>query len=233
MKKFLILFAATLIGMSACDFTPEESFVIYNDTELCSVVNGKILTDNNLIYEVVENEANAKLEDYDRVVIVCDIVKLNQDGSYQIKLKSISKIQTKDFLESTSLSEGEALSMDPISLQSIWFSGGYLNIGFAFYAKTGSTNPHTIDLIVQRPSEAGEKLTFYLRHNAEGENVTENNFDDYNLVGSYISFRAEEFFPANSSTEIDVKWVWYRDNGTPDSADVIEFSETGTIERKN
>jgi hypothetical protein len=50
MKKFLILFAVALIGMSACDVNPKDEFIIYNDTELCSIVDGKIITDNGLTY---------------------------------------------------------------------------------------------------------------------------------------------------------------------------------------
>lgn len=233
MKKFITMIAAALIGMTACNFNPEDEFIIYNDTELCSIVGGKILTDNNLTYEVVENLTDANLEEYNRAIITCDILKLNEDGSYQIKLKSIIKIQTKDYIDAATLDEGSPLFGIPISLQSIWFSGGYLNVGFSFYYKEGSSTPHTIDLIAERPSEEGGKITLYLRHLAEGETVDNTDYNEYTLVASYISFKADDLFPANTTTEMEIKWNWFRDSDSPSDADVIEFGDTGDIERKN
>lgn len=233
MKKFLILFVAALIGMSACNVNSEDGFIIYNDTELCSVVDGKIVTDNGLTYEIIENLTDAKLEEYNRAIIVCDILKLNEDGSYQIKLKSITKIQIKDYIDAASLPDGIIPTGLPVSPQSIWFSGGYLNIGFSFYIKEGSSTAHSIDLIAKRPTQDGEALTLYLRHSAEGETGDNINYGEYTLVGSYISFKADDLFPINTTTDMEVKWNWFRDNGDPDSSDIVEFSEPGSIIRKN
>ena len=147
MKKFLILFAVALIGMSACNVDPKDEFIIYNDTELCSIVDGKIITDNGLTYEIVENNTEANLAEYNRAIIVCDILKLNEDGSYQINLKSITKIQIKDYTDASTLPEGVIPTGYPVSPQSIWFSGGYLNVGFSFYLKVNSSTVHNIDII--------------------------------------------------------------------------------------
>ncbi len=233
MKKFLILFAVALIGMSACNVDPKDEFIIYNDTELCSIVDGKIITDNGLTYEIVENNTEANLAEYNRAVIVCDILKLNEDGSYQINLKSITKIQIKDYTDASTLPEGVIPTGYPVSPQSIWFSGGYLNVGFSFYLKVNSSTVHNIDIIAKRPSEEGDVLTLYLRHSAEGEPEGKIDYDQYTLVGSYISFKADDLFPTNSTTDIEVKWNWFSNPDSPESSDIIEFSEPGSIVRKN
>lgn len=231
MKKILILIASALIGMTACNLNPDNGFIIYNDTELCTIENGKILTDNGLTYEIVENLTDANLEEYNRAIIVCDILKLAGDGVYEIKLKSIKKIQVKDCIDAGTLPEGEALTKLPVSPQSIWFSGGYLNIGFSFYIKEGSTANHTVDLIAKRPSGQDEVVNLYLRHSSDEEPVT--NYSEHTLVGSYISFKADEFFPMNTTTEMEVNWIWFREEGSTDASDIVEFSEPGSIERKN
>lgn len=172
MKRFLYLAFPILALLCSCEDAADSyryPSVITDYACLLTDATGqpeRLRLDNGNVYPITltdeYREAYDKLPTYkaDTTYRVISMYELGADSVAHI----YSMAQTISMVP-TPLREGETLYQDPVYLQSIWLSGGYMNIVIELKALDGR---HSIGF-VDTTSEGmqGKEITFY--HNAHDD----------------------------------------------------------------
>jgi len=142
----------------------------------------------------------SNLDNGQRVYVYFDIIEEKKEANeYQIEVKAIEKILTKDLFvmdEETVDSIGD----DKINITGLWFGDGYLNVRFQFAGTRNPSKLHMVNLVYNEIEGANESEAGYIslefRHNA---------YEDYEseILNGIVSFKGP-------FTEEDVKGLKIR-----------------------
>ena len=175
----------------------------YNNITMGNIDGETIISDQGNIFQIAESAFEVDLSKYERVLVVCDVLKETAEKTYDIRLTGIARVLEKNIKTMADSTPEEDLTVnDPVVLREIWYSGGYLNMTVETAHKRGSQTAHFINL-VQESSEEG-KYIFSLRHNAMGETPSETD-KDYSSATGYVSFPIAEMIKGDSA-KIVLKW---------------------------
>lgn len=164
MKKILSLtaFLAAVLLTGSCLKDPEMLFT--NDQTTGNIIEGRFLSDQGLWYDVVEQTCEGVLRDYERALIVCDILRntsTDKELSYEVRLKQIVPVGLPEVLAGV-----DENMQDPIVADLTWVSGQYLNMRLVYFTAVESTAQHQIKLaVVQKPSSV-QPLVVRVCHDA-------------------------------------------------------------------
>lgn len=209
MKKiFASLFIAVLL-LASCK---KDDTICYNNMTMANIVDEVLVSDQGNTFDIVEPADGINFDsfEYDRVILVCDVLKKTSEKRYDIRLDYIAQVVDKDALYASTITpESEASVDDPVILRDIWYGGGYINMIVEFVRIKDSHQKHLINLIYDdtAATEDGEKTySFTLRHNAFGENPADESVLDFELAGGYVSFPVAGNIIKENEAKITLNW---------------------------
>lgn len=222
LKKALIIIAA-VAALTSCK---QDDTLQYNNMTMGNIVAGTFTSDQGNIFNVVEKTCTGSMEGLSRAIIICDVLKKVEgtDNVYDIRLNQFAEVLAKDPITKELADTGEDSSVkDPITINEMWISGGYLNMYVIFEIKSvDSMTRHLVNLVYDESESGNGKYVFELRHNSFGESVS-HNATDIKLGGNYISFPISELIKENSA-DITINWKWYKNAGDGWSSETQENS---------
>ena len=217
----IFIFAAMAI-LPAAVSCQEDDTLQYNNVTMGNVVAGTFISDQGNIFNVVEQNCTGKIDTMKRAIKVCDVLRKSEgtDGAYDIRLNMLNSVLTKSPLTMSEITDEDALVTDPVHIQEIWYSGGYLNMYVAIPIRNGSKNPHLINLVLDDSATSGNSYVFELRHNGFGEIWSELN-SDFVLAGAYVSFSLGKAISGDSA-HVTLNWRWHKPVGNGWSLEVVD-----------
>lgn len=232
MKRSLT-FAVVAICAILAGSCKKDDTIQYNNITMGNVTGGRFVSDNGNIFNVVEQNCAGVLDTMQRAIVLCDILNRTTEGSeyeYDIRLNDMAWVLTKEIIPAGTLTEEDAdkLVEDPISIEDIWISGGYLNIYIVFPVKTDSKTSHMINLV--ETENDGDGYSFTLRHNAFTETLTPENSHMFQMGGGYVSFPLSTFI-TESKADIKITWKWHKTAGNGLSTETEFHERSGTYEK--
>ena len=238
-KKILICLTA-ILTLSAAVSCQKDDTIQYNNSTMGNIVNGTFISDQGNIFNVVDQTCDGKLDTLKRAFVVCDILNKTAGGSsneYDVRVNYIADVLTKNVVPTAEATD-EMKVQDPIRIEYIWLSGGYVNMFVVFPVKEGSKTTHLVNLIhegmmTDKGSNEEKKGTyrFTLCHNSYGDKLTPPQTQGYLLTGGYVSFPLSSFISENEA-EIQIDWVWHKTIGTGLSTE-LDNKTVSTIFKKN
>jgi len=226
-KRTLIIIIAAAAALTSCK---QDDTLQYNNLTMGNVVAGTFTSDQGNIFNVVEKNCTGNLESMKRAIILCDVLKKVEgtDNVYDIRLNQLAEVLAKKHVTKNEADADKDMSVeDPIAIQDMWISGGYINMYVIFEAKSlGTMQKHLVNLVLNEKESASGKYEFVLRHNSFGESLMYN-ATGVSLAGSYVSFPIAELIKENSA-DITVKYKWYKNAGDGWSSETQENSRQAT-----
>ena len=165
----LIISAAAALASCAKDDT-----IRYNNLTMGNIENGVFTSDQGNIFTVVENNSKGKLEDMKRAIVLCDVLKKvdGKSNEYEIRLNDMAEVFVKaPITAAEAATDPDKTVEDPICIDQCWISGGYLNLYIMYNQKSGSTQKHMINLVLDESASSTGKYELSLRHNSFGDNL--------------------------------------------------------------
>ncbi len=223
----IISLAAAIIGLSAVSCAKEDNTLRYDNATMGNIVNGVFTSDQGNIFNVTEQTCTGKLDTMTRAFIICDVLG-STDGAekeFDVRLNHISNVLVKDAVSRLEIEDIEKYANDPLILQDLWISGGYINMYVIFPVRPADKKAHELNLMHELKDGVYE---FQILHNAQGE-ILKVDGDNSDMILAY----AYASFPVNTVIEEDtakmvVKWNSYIYNGGIVHAQTREI----TIERE-
>lgn len=205
---------STAVAMSLAAVSCQKDDTLqYNNVTMGNIVDGIVVSDQGNVFNIVENEAAGNIDTLKRVIMTCDILRktAGTDDSYDIRLTEISPVLAKDPVRASETVDEDILKKDPVQIQNIWQSGGYLNMKITVPVEAGSGRKHLINLVLDDSTAADGTYTFELRHNGFGEVWTTESVG-YVLAGTYVSFPIGKLI-AGDSAKVCIKWTSHKTVG--------------------
>ena len=230
-SRIIIFIAAALmcLGTASC---MKDTTIQYNNMTMGNVEGSTFVSDQGNIFNVVEYEGNYydELMKTERAYILCDVLSKTaggQDNEYDIRLKAMVKVLTKDIITLGTETTEDMVKEDPVDVKSIWLSGGYMNFYIEFPVRKNSQTAHMVNLIQK---EATEGYAFRLTHNAYGETREAYPDEEFNIAGGYVSFPINTVIQENE-TKLKVEWTWYKTYGVMTSSETEVKGIEGTYKK--
>ena len=210
--KSILILSVALMGtlMVSCE---KDETLAYNNQTMGNIVEGRFVSDQGNTFNVVEQNCAGKLDTMKRAFILCDVLNKTAGGSaneYDVRLNGMARVLTKDIVAVENATEDQ-LVQDPVHVQNVWISGGYLNMYIIFPVKTGSTTKHLINLIHEGAIEEAEgaSYNFTLTHNSYGDKLAVDGSVATQMGGAYVSFPLTTYIPEETA-KIKLNWLWHQ-----------------------
>ena len=174
MKK-LVLLAGIMLAAVSCKL--ESTFYMENVAALVNVAEGKLLSDEGVLFNVTDNISKKQdyLVDGARYYMRFDILNREMD----IRIRDL-----QDVVICPSEAQAEFAGHDPVILQQASVSGGYLNLVLVYYKAKASTYGHTMSF---RHEIEDKSLKLTLFHDGNDENPSTTDSSLLESITSYYS----------------------------------------------
>lgn len=205
LKLLAALFVASILALSCI----KDDTLAHGVVTMAKVTGSKTLvTDGGVQFNITKQTCSGSIEGYDRVLIICDVLRRLGENSYAICLDQFSAPLVKDPVKTSTLAApGDGLGEDPILVSSAWVSGGYLNVGFTVYV-LDKEKVHTLNLEFDDTAPA-DTLRFTMRHEDDLAAPSEGYSEDTPTGSGFCSFPIDNLFPAGvTSMPIKLSWTW-------------------------
>ena len=201
-----VILALSALVMVSCQ---QDDTLYYNNMTMGNVVDGRFVSDQGNVFNVVSQDCGGDLSTEKRVMVMCDV--LNETAGavdeYDVHLINYSKVLDKDAVALEDATGGDISVQDPIVIEQLWYSGGYLNMLIRFHIVSDSKTKHLINLVHSKDAEG--KYILNLRHNAYGETFAKQPAGTMIFNGGgYVSFPIVDFVK-EEQTKIVLKWNSY------------------------
>lgn len=201
-----VILALSALVMASCQ---QDDTLYYNNMTMGNVVDGRFVSDQGNVFNVVSQDCGGDLSTEKRVMVMCDV--LNETAGavdeYDVHLINYSKVLDKDAVALEDAADGEISVQDPIVIEQLWYSGGYLNMLIRFHIISDSKTKHLINLVHSKDAEG--KYILNLRHNAYGETFAKQPAGTMIFNGGgYVSFPIVDFVKEEQA-KIVLKWNSY------------------------
>lgn len=231
--------AALSLLLSSCK---KDDTLRYGNVTMGNFVGDKFISDQGNEFNIVENLTGSEIKDIKRAIMQCDVLSrtAGTENGYDVRVHYVGEVFTKAPIEKvTAAEDSEKLVEDPISIQQIWISGGYINMYVMFeiqmYPKPQESK-HMLNLVYE-----GNVLT--LRHNAYGETLgnnpgehvedgnSENNDNvqqgtdliQWGFTGAYVSFQVSEIV-TEQNAEFTLNWKEHKNEGNNWLSETVDKS---------
>ena len=223
----LIAFISAFLLCTGAVSCKKDDTLQYNNITMGNVTDGLFTSDQGNIFHVADQNPGCvgKLDTMKRAIILCDVLCKTlggQDNEYDIRLNGMASVRVKDIQFNDTDVEGQIYKEDPVNIEQLWISGGYINMYVSFYYKSGSTAVHEINLLKRK---AEEGYLFRLVHNSNGDVITDETMNEYVMAGGYFSFPVTSII-TEEVADIRFEWLWYQTVG---SSNNININTTGYI----
>lgn len=220
-KSIICIFAAAAV-LTSCK---EDNTLQYNNFTMGNVVDGTFTSDQGNIFNVVENNSNGDLSSMKRAIVLCDVLNKveGSENEYDVRLNGLASVLDKAPITKIEAEADEEKTVeDPVSIQNYWIAGGYINMYIVFEVKSGSTQKHQINLVLDEEASTEGKYIFTLRHNSYGESLVYN-ANGIVYGGGYVSFPISKLITEDSA-EISISHKWYKSVGMGWSSETQEYT---------
>ena len=210
-RKTIISIAAAVLALAAVSCQKDDT-LYYNNLTMGNIVDGRFVSDQGNTFNVIEQMCTGKLEEQARAMVLCDVLNETKGASkeYDVRLTSFTPVVTKDAVALEDAAEGEIAVQNPVHIDQLWFSGGYMNMLIKFHYNEDNDQKHLVNLVWSKDEEGKYILNF--RHNAYGEVWSEENSSKLTISGGYVSFPINSFINEDEAT-IVLNWKWYKSPG--------------------
>ena len=192
----------------------KDNTIQYNNVTMGNVVNGVFTSDQGNVFHVAEKNCEGLLDTMKRAFVICDVLNKTANGAdneYDIRLNVLASVLTKDIVAVGAEAAEEVYAEDPVHIEHLWISGGYINAYVMMPFKVGSKTAHMINL-VQQPAEKEGQYILRLCHNAYGETMTETSSHQFVIGGGYASFPIGSIIQEDEA-DLKIEWKWYQNAG--------------------
>lgn len=220
--RYITLYIAALsLLLSSCK---KDDTLHYGNVTMGNFIGDKFISDQGNEFTIAENLTGSEIKDIKRAIMQCDVLNKRgeKENSYNVRVHYVGEVFTKAPIETGKAAEDpEKLVEDPISIQQIWISGGYINMYVMFEIKLHpkpQANKHMLNLVYD-----GNTLT--LRHNAYGETFHVNQEDNtgdgsaensdvqqlsndiiqWGFTGAYVSFQVSDII-TDQNAKLILNW---------------------------
>lgn len=217
-QLIIIAMAAALAAVSC----QKDDTLRYNNVTMGNVIAGTFVSDQGNTFNVVEQTCQGKLDTMKRAILACDVLKATEGATdeYDVRLTKVTSVLEKNPLHLSGITDEDAQVKDPIHIEHIWHSGGYMNLQVIIPIPGDSSSKHLINLVYDDTASNGKSYIFELRHNGFGEVWTENS-TDYVLASGYVSFPIGKLISGDSA-DITLNW---RSHKTTENAWKLEIMD--------
>lgn len=201
---------ATILLLASCQ---KDDTLQYGNLTLGNFVEDKFISDQGNEFTIVENQTGYDFKDIQRAIMQCDVlrkVKGTKNG-YEVRVHYVSKVLTKSPVETAVADDDpEKIVEDPIRIEDVWISGGYLNMYVMFEIQTYpqvENREHMVNLVFTESEKGTGKYTMTFRHNAYGDTLSAESEEgkQWGLTGAYVCFQISDIIQENKA-EITLKW---------------------------
>ena len=159
--------------------------VIYNDQTVADVVNGELITDAELHYNVIEDETDGKWVSEERVYLFSDILEETTKGHYNIRLRQYLTVEQLHPVKLSQIDD-RVVGRDTTLVQSIWRGRqDRLNVLFAYPCKE-KEDKSTFTMVYDDNQSTTDKMVFIMRRNSHGDHISSK---DIVLGASGVQYR--------------------------------------------
>ena len=207
-KSFIFLAAILSFAAVSCQV---DDTLYYNNLTMGNIVDGKFLSDQGNIFNIVEQQCSGNIAKEKRAIVICDVLNETEGATkeYDVRLRQFASVLEKNAILAAEATE-EELVEDPIQIVELWFSGGYINMQLMSHIKRENSQKHLINLVYSKNEDG--KYIITLHHNAYGEVYSPETADQLILsTGGYVSFPLS-FIEEDEATFI-FNWKWYETPG--------------------
>lgn len=208
----MISMAAAAAAFAAVSCQKDDTLA-YNNMTMGNIVEGRIVSDQGNTFNVVEQSMSGNYSESKRIMMLCDVLNETEGAKdeYDIRLVSFASVLDKKAVALEEAQEGEIAVQNPIFIDQLWFSGGYINMFIRTHVKKGSSTKHLLNLVYSK-NEKGEYI-LNLRHNAYGEVWTKDETSNFVLSsGAYVSFPIADIITEDNA-KLNLVWQWYKSSG--------------------
>ena len=217
--RIVIAALAASLFLTSCK---KDDTIRYNNVTMGNFVDGKFVSDQGNEFTIVENLSGTEINNISRAIMQCDVLKKVEgtENGYEVRVHILSKVLDKKPVETVAAAEDpEKLVKDPIAIQQLWISGGYINMYVLFEIQSYPEKPekkHMVNLVFNQEEIGKGTYNLELRHNAFGETLSAAKEDgsvqvqsseliQWGLAGSYVSFPISELVTEQKAT---LKLYW-------------------------
>lgn len=221
LNKIFISAAIGIMAIAAAS-CQKDSTLYYSNFTMGNMKDGRFVSDQGNTFNVVEQTCVGRLDTMKRAIMVCDVLNATEgkDKEYDIRLTQLSSVLTKDPLSLTDAAEGDAAVKNPVLIDRLWYSGGYLNMYVVVPFDKTKNVKHLINLVYSYEDDGD--VVMELRHNAFSDLRDDTNVNMV-LGGSYVSFPILNIIGGDSA-KIIVKNLWYEVAGSAYLSTEKEYS---------
>ena len=200
----------------------KDDTLYYDNLTMGNIVDGRFVSDQGNTFNIVDQTCEGKIDTMDRVITLCDVLKATtgQEKEYDVRLRDYAHVLTKDAVKAEDAVSEEISVTDPIYIDQLWYSGGYINMLLKYPVDIKSQSKHLINLVYSIDEDG--KYNFELRHNAFGE-VREETESTMFLAGGYVSFPIARLI-GKESAKLVFSWKWYKPAGYGWTTEIEENS---------
>lgn len=215
MKNFklsIIAVVAAVTALAAVSCQKEDNTLYYNNLTMGNIVNGRFVSDQGNTFNIVEQTCEGKIDTLSRAITLCDVLKETegQEKEYDVRLRGYAPVLVKNAVKLDDAVSEEINVKDPIFIDQLWYSGGYINMLVKYPVDLSSKQSKHMVNLVWNVDEKGTYI-LELRHNAFGE-VRSGSERDMYLAGGYVSFPLARLIGADTA-KLTFKWKWYKSAG--------------------
>lgn len=217
MKRFFrILPVLSALLLAGCNM--EDELLITNHYMMGTIVDGRILSDEGIWYNVVEQTCEGDIFAETRAFIVCDIVKnrcTSKENAYDIRLKRFNTATVMQHEKGST----EGKDREPVCVDFVWASGIYLNFHVQYWTVSGSDSAHEFSAVIEELPHDTYPIVVNLCHNAGGVYPGAEGYEEtkFEITDAYLSIPLTNYYENGKvySYYYTVKYPWYKtdDNG--------------------
>lgn len=206
-RKFIILAAAASMVAVSCH---KDDTLRYNNVTMGNIVAGTFVSDQGNVFNVVEQTCQGRLDTMKRAIVACDVLNATkgESSAYDVRLTKFNSVLAKDPVKSSEITDEKINVTDPVHIEHIWSSGGYLNMQIIIPIAAGSQKSHMLNLVYDDINSKDGSYVFELRHNGFGEVWTEG-AEDYVLASGYVSFPIGQII-SGENADLTLNWTSHK-----------------------
>lgn len=216
MRKLLSATLVALCAVSCVWNTP-----LYNDTTMADVIDATTLkTDAGITYKVVDQLCDGTLEAGKRVLAACNVMKKKTETEYDVELVTFLVPLKKETVKSSSVTD--PLGDDPVFVNSLWISGGYLNMRFTVQElEEGKVHTMNLEWLDTQPADT---LRFVMHHDdgIDGIHIPSDEDRDVMYGSAYATFPIKALVPAGvKEMPVKINWNWEKEYCVKDGLKIV------------
>lgn len=208
-KYAFFILSAISLTFSSCK---KDDTLMYGNITMGNFSGDTFISDQGNEFTIVENLSGTTFEEFRRAIMMCDVLKKveGKDRCYEVRVVQADTVFTKEPIDTeTAAADPQKQVDDPVMVDQLWVSGGYLNMYIMFEVQINpkkEDGKHMINLVYKKDELGTGKYSISLRHNSFGETLGAASEEDaWGIAGTYISFPLSEIINEKSA-EVTLNW---------------------------